>query len=184
MKNFYYDLKEYAFLNKLDISNTSLFLYIQNSIKNNYKLLDYIKYIMFLDNSLEIDDICSDCYIRSLKTYNKNNNLNVYNLINILRDIITYNSVLKRKHYHDEINEDTLLNIRDNNIDIDNKLIIEDCLNYLKNIDEVIEKCIRLHFLENKSYRSIAKEIKLHFNTVKFKIDMGLKLIKNYKGLD
>lgn len=183
MKNFYYDLKEYSKLNNIDISDESLFLYIENSIKHNLKLFDYIKYIMFLDNSLEIDDICSDCYIRSLKMYNKTNNLNVYDLINILRDIITYNSVLKRKHYHESINED-ILNIKDKIYDLDNKIIIEDCLNYIKSIDTVVEKCIRLHFIENKSYRYISKEVKIHFNTVKIKINKGLKLIKRYKGLD
>ena len=184
MKNFYYDLKEYSNINKIAISEETLFLFIQESIKNNLKLSYYIKYIKSLDVSLCSDDICSDCYLKSIKLFNRKNNINMYDLINILRHIISYNSTIKRKHFHDEINEDTLLNIRDNNIDMDNKLIIEDCLDYLKNIDEVIEKCIRLHFLENKSYRSIAKEVKLHFNTVKWKIDIGLKLIEKYKGLD
>lgn len=183
MKNFYYNLKEYSIANQVEISESSLFSYIQSSVKRNPKLLDYVRYILFLDNSLEIDDICSDCYIRSLKTYNKLNNINVYDLMNILRDIITYNSVMKRKHFHEDLNED-ILNTKTSVSNLDTKIIIEDCLNYLKSIDKVIEKCIRLYFLENKSYRSIAKEVKLHFNTVKWKIDVGLKLIENYKGLD
>lgn len=184
MKNFYYDLKEYATAYNTEVSEETLFLFINNSIKNNLKLKDYIKYILSLDSSLEVDDICSDCYVRSLKLYNKFNNLNVYNLINILRDIITYNSVMKRKHYHEEINED-ILNVEDSNTtDLNNKIIIEDCLNHLKNEDEKIEKCIRMYFLEEKSYRNIAKEVKIGFRTVKNKIDKGLELIKKYKGLD
>lgn len=182
MKNFYYDLKEYSNIHNIDISEESLFLFISESIKNNFKLRDYIKYIQCLDASLCIDDICSDCYLRSLNTFKEKNNLTVYNLINTLRHIISYNSTLKRKHFHEEINED-ILNIKGNDIDLDMKLIIEDCLNYLKIKDEKVEKCTRM-YLEGKSYRVIAKELSMVFRTVKSKVDEGLQLIKIYKGLE
>lgn len=182
MKNFYYDLKEYSNINKIAISEETLFLFIQESIKNNFKLSYYIRYIKSLDVSLCSDDICSDCYLKSLKLFNRKNNINMYDLINILRHIISYNSTTKRKHYHEEISED-ILNIKDNNIDLDDKLIIEDCLSYIKGKDEIVEKCVRM-YLNGNSYRNIAKELNMVFRNVKNKIDKGLKLIIEYKGLD
>lgn len=147
---------------------------IYETVKNQVKHSSITYSILSLDESLEIDDIINDVF---LKVYDKNQDFLFrkikQTLLNMYRDIKRHK--LSYSDFEIDIEELDLYKEDSKEHMIITNIILEN----IKKQDEVIFKCLFEYFINNLTYREIGKKYNISFNTVKNKINKGLQIIKD-----
>lgn len=187
-KNYYYNLEEYVEKNNLTKNEESLFLFLQHSIRYNSFIKDYISYILYLNRSFTVDDIISESYLKSQNVFLKKQDYTIFDLRNVLRDLIKYSSAQKRKCTSSNISkiQDFILDeVYDNSYyydiedDIINKLLSEDIM---KNLDKDSKNLIFYYFFKGYTYSQISELLNLKSKRgIKKKLDKILVYIKYKK---
>ena len=143
----------------------NLYEIISKQVKNSSISYNILK----LDNSLTIDDLVQDVY---LKMYNKNQD---YVYSRIKQHLIDIYRKKSKKVDTCELNDDIL-----GNYYIIDDIIINECFNHLYNIDSRIKNYVYDYFINNMTYKEVSTKYNIPLNTVKRKIDKGLDIIKEY----
>lgn len=172
-KNYFFSLEAYCKENHKDIDEVSCFEYIQHSIKlyHNPKLEGYVRTIQNTDNSYEVDDIVSECYI-----YCQNRDLNDFNIIHMKNYIINiYNRINAKKRKYLKVNE---IEIGDTscNHTIDSETFVN---NILEILDDEERSLIYTYFLQGYSLSEIGNKLGISKRGVKYKIDKILKKLRD-----
>ena len=126
--------------------------------------------ILNLDNSISVDDIIHDVY---LKVYNDELDYIHRRINQVLTDIYRKKKIRKMEFL--EIKDDIL----ESGEKFDNVYVINDTLHNLGTIDSDIKKYVYDDFIINMTYKEISEKYNVPLNTIKRKIDKGLEIIRN-----
>ena len=126
--------------------------------------------ILNLDNSISVDDIIHDVY---LKVYNDELDYIHRRINQVLTDIYRKKKIRKMEFL--EIKDDIL----ESGEKFDNVYVINDTLHNLGTIDSDIKKYVYDYFIINMTYKEISEKYNVPLNTIKRKIDKGLEIIRN-----
>ncbi|MGL6185519.1 MAG: RNA polymerase sigma factor [Clostridium chrysemydis] len=172
-KNYIYDLNEFVGDNG-EKNEETLFMFIKTSIEKNFILRSTISSIKTLDNSLDENDICTECYFLATKHFNKTGNYNIYDLNNDIKDLLKYLLASKRKHEKAEFEENVFDKPKETRID--DSIFLK---NLLESLSEEDRKIIYLYYFEGYTYEQITEFSKIKTKRgIKKKIDTILENIR------
>ncbi len=144
-------------------------------IKNQVTKSSIAYSILKLDNSLDIEDITNDIYLilKDKKIEYIHSDIKQA-LINI------YNSKKRRKNIHltSKLDCENTKILSEDILEKD--AILDEGMKYLLDNDDEIHKLTSEYFIHDLTYQEIGKKYNIPFRTVKYKIDKGLAMLKEY----
>lgn len=174
-KNYFSTFSDFCLYNNLEENYENLYSYLKLSviIKVNPFIFSKIEIIKDIDNSIESEDILTDCF---MYFYNKDCfNIGIKEIKNFLSNYKAKVNRLKRKCNKD--NEFSVDDFSSNSIDLDTNIFVKSLLEKLSSQDR---EYIELYFFSNYTYEQITEIMPIKTKRgVKKRIDAILKKLRD-----